>query len=139
MVAPAKSLFLSPVEKGQVYHLRRYAKLLRDDAEQVFSFWGHGETSKLAPGSGLFVAQSGVSANHHFVLSVHRPAYEFAAGNYTVEVFARLAGNSTPIKLASIAIIVSDSHAAALRGGSGVLFELEPDKQVYVGHIDDRT
>lgn len=116
-----------------------YASLRRDGSEQIFSFWGHAESDKIAPGSGLFVSQSGVLANHHFVLSVHHPQYEFAAGNYRIEVFARLAGRSVPLKLASIEIVLRDVQATALCSGSGVLFELEPSKQVYVGHVETRT
>lgn len=132
-----RTLLYSTSVKGKVVE-SMYAKLLRGDHEQIFSFWGHAETDKIAPGSGLFVAQSGVLANHHFVLSMLQPAYEFVAGEYKVEVFARLAGGSMPIKLVGIAISMSESQAGALRDGAGVLFELEPDKQVYVGHVDNQ-
>jgi hypothetical protein len=115
-----------------------YAKVRRGDAEQTFSFWGYGETNKLNPGSGLYVGQTGVAANHHFVLSVHHPDYAFDAGNYTIQVFARLVGESVPIRLSEIGITLGKEHAAALANKAGVLFELDPDRQIYVGHVNDR-
>lgn len=106
-------------------------------AEQTFSFWGY-DAGVITPGSGLYVPQPGVVANHHFVLSVHEPAYLFAAGTYRVEVFARLADKARPRRLAQIEISLTESQAAALGKGSGVLFELMPDTHEYVGHIDPR-
>jgi hypothetical protein len=71
-------------------------------------------------------------------LSVHQAAFDFAAGDYLIEVFARLAGKSQPLKLANIALTVEAQQAAALGKGVGVLFELLPDTQRYVGHVDSR-
>ncbi|MDA0559682.1 hypothetical protein [Burkholderia pseudomallei] len=131
-----RTLLYSTAAKGQVIE-SMHAKLLRDGGEQTFSFWGYGETNKLTPGSGLYVGQAGVTVNHHFVLSVHQPAYEFVAGNYAVEVYARLAGKVAPTRLSRISLTVNDQQAAALRTHAGVLFELQPDSGTYVGHIDD--
>ncbi|CAE6724628.1 hypothetical protein [Paraburkholderia nemoris] len=132
-----RTLLYSTAAKGQVIE-SMYATLLRDGVEQTFSFWGYGETSNLTPGSGLYVGQAGVTVNHHFVLSVHQPAYEFVAGDYTIEVFARLVGKSAPIRLSQITVAVDSQHAAALQGQAGVLFELQPDSGFYIGHVNDR-
>ena len=132
-----RTLLYSSAFRGQVIE-SMYAKLLRDGAEQTFGFWGYGETDKITPGSGLYVGQAGVTVNHHFVLSVHQPAYEFVKGDYTIEVFARLVGRSAPIRLSRIRLFVDDQQATALRASSGVLFELQPDSETYVGHSRDR-
>ena len=132
-----RSLLYSTAARGQVIE-SMYVDLLRGDAIQTFSFWGYGDVSNITPGSGLYVGQTGVTVNHHFVLSVHRPAYEFVAGEYTVEVFARLAGKAGPIHLSSIVLAVDNQHEEALRGHSGVLFELQPDSGDYIGHVNKR-
>jgi hypothetical protein len=132
-----RTLLYSTSAKGKVIE-GMYARLLGDGLERTFSFWGHGETDKLSPGSGMFVSQSGVVLNHHFVLSVHQSDFEFLPTDYTVEVFARLAGETTPRKLSSFVIAVDEHQAAALKRGAGVLFELLPDTGRYAGHIDDR-
>jgi hypothetical protein len=87
----------------------------------------------------LYVGQTGVEANHHFVLSVHEPNYEFIAGTYIIVVFAKLAGRSQPIELKRIPITVSAALAGVLAKKEGVLFELGPDREHYIGHAQRRT
>jgi hypothetical protein len=66
----------------------------RSDAgmRNAYSAFGDMENRRSSPGRGLFVGQTGVAANHHFVMSVHEPDYEFTAGSYTIEVFVRVVG-----------------------------------------------
>ncbi|WP_175772016.1 hypothetical protein [Paraburkholderia phenazinium] len=132
-----RTLLYSTAAKGQVIE-GMYAKLLRDDTEQTFGFWGYGETNVVTPGSGLYVGQTGVTVNHHFVVSVHQPAYEFVTGVYEVEVFARIVGRSVPIRLARITLSVDQEQETILRNRSGVLFELQPDSGTYAGHASVR-
>ncbi|ATQ41701.1 hypothetical protein CSW64_04370 [Caulobacter mirabilis] len=132
-----RGLLYSTAARGQVIE-GMFAKLTRTGSEQTFGFWGYGETTRLNVGSGLFVGQTGVAVNHHFVLSVHEAEYRFMAGAYTVEVFARLAGVRAPRRLQTVEIVVTDSHAKALRRHEGVLFELNPDGAGYSGHARPR-
>ena len=115
-----------------------YAKLDHGGKEEAFSFWGHGETTKLTPGSGLYVGKDGVAANHHFVLSMDRPPYEFTGGKYVISVFARLVGRRKPVELAEIEIGLKDELVVALSQRHGVLFELGSDNQGYIGHKSER-
>jgi hypothetical protein len=78
-----------------------------------------------------------VEANHHFVLSVHEPNYEFVAGAYVIVVFAKLASRAAPMELARITISLSPALAAVLAKKEGVLFEMAPDRRGYVGHARD--
>ncbi|MEK7994694.1 MAG: hypothetical protein AAB403_12895 [Planctomycetota bacterium] len=133
-----RTLLYSTAQRGKMIE-SMFVKLRRGTTEQVFGFWGYGETTKLSPGSGLYVGQSGVSLNHHFVLSVHQPEYEFVAGEYTIQVFARQAGASAPILLSEIRLTLDDRNAATLARHAGVLFELEPDTQTYAGHASERS
>ena len=115
-----------------------YAKLIRDESVQVFGFWGYGPQRELTAGGGLFVGQTGVSANHHFVLSVHHSGYEFVAGNYSIQVFARQAGQTEALLLSEIKITLTLAQAETLANRAGVMFELEPDTQAYLGHARER-
>lgn len=132
-----RTLLFSTSPQGKMIE-GMYVKLCRADTEQVFGLWGYGETTNLSPGSGLYVGQTGVAVNHHFVLSVHRPDYEFVTGEYTIQVFARLVGESSPITLSEIKVTIDAERAAALANRAGVLFELEPESQSYAGHVDER-
>lgn len=132
-----RTLLYSTAVRGQVIE-GMFAKLHHAGSEQIFSFWGYGETNQLVPGSGLYVGQTGIAVNHHFVLSVHQPAYEFTKGDYEIEVFVRLVGRKTPIRLSQFNLTLSAEHAGILARYGGVLFELNPDGRGYIGHARDR-
>lgn len=132
-----RTLLYSTALRGQVIE-GMFAKLHHAGSEQIFSFWGYGETNQLVPGSGLYVGQTGIAVNHHFVLSVHQPAYEFSKGDYEIEVFVRLVGRKTPIRLSGFKLTLSAEHAGILARHGGVLFELNPDGRGYVGHARDK-
>ena len=128
-----RTLLYSTAPRGKMIE-SMHVKLNRGGTEQVFGFWGYGETTKLSPGSGLYVGQTGVSLNHHFVMSVHKSGYDFFAGDYTIQVFARQAGQPAPALLSEIKITINDVHVGILGNKGGVLFELEPETQTYAGH-----
>ncbi|MGO1081315.1 hypothetical protein [Inquilinus sp. CA228] len=132
-----RTLLYSTAVRGQVIEAM-FAKLQHEGSEQVFSFWGYGETNQLAPGSGLYVGQTGIAANHHFILSVHQPDYEFIPGDYSIEVFSRLVGRESPIRLIKFELSLSREHADILARHGGVLFELNPDGGGYLGHVSER-
>ena len=132
-----RTLLYSTSPQGKMVE-SMYAKLIRGGTAQVFGFWGYGPTKELSAGGGLFVGQTGVSANHHFVLSVHHPGYEFISGDYTIQVFARQTGQSDAILLSEISLTLDQAHAKALTEQAGVMFELEPDTQTYLGHAKER-
>ncbi|MGO4561678.1 hypothetical protein [Rhizobiales bacterium 3FA27D7] len=131
-----RALLYSTGVRGQVIE-GMHAKLRHGNDEQVFGFWGYGEINKLVPGSGLHVGQTGLAVNHHFVRSVHEPAYEFRPGNYTIEICAHLVGKKQPTKLGTFALSLNDKHAAVLAQGGGILFERNPIDHQYVGHARD--
>lgn len=132
-----RCLLYSTAVRGQVIEAM-YAKVQRAGSEQVFGFWGYGETTKLSAGSGLFVGQTGIALNHHFVLSVHEQPYEFLAGDYVVEVFARQVGQRRPRRLGHVQLTVTEANAEALKLHQGVLFELIPENGTYAGHTSSR-
>ncbi|MBI1273315.1 MAG: hypothetical protein GC131_04435 [Alphaproteobacteria bacterium] len=128
-----RTLLYSTATQGQMIE-GMYVKLRREDSEQTFSFWAYGESEKLVAGGGLHVGRAGFSANHHFVLSVHCPSYEFLPGDYTIDVYAHVVGKKSASKLKQINLTLTDEHATALTRREGIFFEWEPDTQVYVGH-----
>jgi hypothetical protein len=79
-----------------------------------------------------------VAVNHHFVLSVYEPSYEFVSGAYTVEVFARLAGKPKPQRLQGVEITVTEEHTTAPQRREDVLFDLNPEGDAYSGHARPR-
>ena len=128
-----RALLYSTGVKGHVIETM-YATLAWDGVTQTFGFWGYAETTEISPGSGLYVSQTGVAANHHFVLSVHQADYVFTAGRYSVRVYARLVGKDTPACLADFALTVAEAQAGEIAKGRGVLFELSPEDAEYRGY-----
>ena len=129
-----RTLLYSTAPQGKMIE-RLFVKLVCGGREHIFGVWGHGWTTELSPGSGLFVGQTGVSANHHFSLSAHKPACDFAAGDYTIQVFAQEPGQSAPALLSELKIAVDAAHAKALAQRESVLFELEPETRNYRGQV----
>jgi hypothetical protein len=66
--------------------------LRRNEAVQNFNIWVHGD-DKLVRGSGLFVGETGVAANHHFLTPRDGNAFQFVQGRYRLEVYAHLLGD----------------------------------------------
>jgi hypothetical protein len=61
-----RTLLFSTSKRGRVVESMHVA-LLRNEMHQNFNIWVYGEREKLVRGSGLFVGETGVAANHHFL------------------------------------------------------------------------
>jgi hypothetical protein len=130
-----RALLYSTAQKGNVLE-SMYVRLQRGETKQNFSFWVCGEREKLVAGCGLYVGQSGVALNHHFVLPKDGSRFEFLAGDYVVEVLATLVGSSAPMLLALLKLHLSDAHASALKEPTeAVYFDWWPDSQRYNPHV----
>lgn len=132
-----RTLLFSTAARGVVIE-SLYVEVSNSHRKETFGFWGYGETNKLSPGSGLFVDKTGFAANHHFVLSVDKPPFPFEAGEYRIEVFAKIVGRDRVLKLSILELTLTAVHSAALSEHDGVLFELSPETQSYVGHLNKK-
>jgi len=117
-----RTLLYSTANRGHVVE-GMFARVRHGDSEQVFSFWGYGETEKLTAGSGLYANRTGFAANHHFVLSVHESEYRFEPGDYVIDVFADVVGRKAAVHLSTIRLTLAPSMASTLARHEGVLFE----------------
>jgi hypothetical protein len=126
-----RTLLYSTAARGAVIE-GMYARIKAVGSDSVFSFWGYGETEKLTVGSGLYVSQTGFSANHHFVSSVQGDVFEFKSGQYRIEIFAREVGKKRPTRLNSVDIELSDQLSEILSRHEGVLFEKSIEGE-YIG------
>jgi hypothetical protein len=66
---------------------------------QDFAVWAFGERNQLVRGSGLFVGETGVEANHHFLISKSNEPFQFIPGQYRLDVYAHLLGNLSRTRL----------------------------------------
>jgi hypothetical protein len=116
-----------------------YVALSRNETHQNFNIWAYGEREKLVRGSGLFVGETGVAANHHFLTPKDASSFRFIAGHYRVEVFAHFLGDRKRTPLFSQTLEVTREVAAMLeQPDTGLYFDWGPDASRYLPHVDKR-
>jgi hypothetical protein len=86
-----RTLLFATSKRGRVIESMHVA-LFRSEAHQNFNIWVYGERHELVRGSGLFVGETGMAANHHFLMPPDSGSFLFAEGQYRLDVFARLLG-----------------------------------------------
>lgn len=132
-----RTLLFSTSKRGRVIECM-YVALSRNESRQNFNVWVYGETS-LVRGSGLFVGETGVEANHHFLTPRDDNSFRFTAGHYTLDVFARLLGDSRHTRLFTQTLDISQEIASALtEPHAGLYFDWGPDSSRYLAHIEKR-
>jgi hypothetical protein len=60
-----RALLFATSKRGRVIE-SMHVTLARNEASQTFNIWVYGD-DRLVRGSGLFVGETGVAANHHFL------------------------------------------------------------------------
>jgi len=132
-----RTLLFATSKRGRIIESMHVA-LTRSETHQNFNIWVHGETGKLVRGSGLFVGDTGVSANHHFLApeDVH---FQWLAGHYHLSVHAKLLGDKAPKVLFTQVLEITRDLAVQLeQPGAGLYFDWGPDSARYLPHIDER-
>ena len=73
-----RTLLFSTSKRGRVIESMHVA-LSRNETHQNFNIWVYGD-EKLVRGSGLFVGETGVAANHHFLAPRDGSCFHFTEG-----------------------------------------------------------
>jgi len=133
-----RTLLFSTSKRGRIIQSMHVA-LFRNETHQTFNIWVYGD-DKLVRGSGLFVGESGIAANHHFLAPRDASSFHFLEGRYRLEVFAYLLGDKVQTKLFSQTLEISREVADALKApGVGLYFDWGPDSSRYQPHVDRRS
>jgi hypothetical protein len=99
----------------------------------------YGEREKLVRGSGIFVPETGVEANHHFLVSPDTGTFEFTADTYRLDVFAHMLGGKQQELLFSEVLEITPDIARQMReSDAGVYFDWIPDLRRYGSHVEKR-
>jgi hypothetical protein len=132
-----RALLFSTSKRGRVVE-SMHAALHRNETHQNFNIWVHGD-DKLVRGSGIFVGETGVAANHHFLTPKDGSSFQFVTGTYHLKVYARLLGDREPKLLLSQKLDISSDLAASLdTPGAGLYFDWGPDSSRYLPHMEQR-
>lgn len=130
-----RALLYSTGKKGRMIE-SMYARVSRNETVQNFNIWVYGEDN-LKRGSGLFVGEEGVTANHHFLTPKDGSAFDFVHGTYRIQLFAKLLGDNEALLLWSHEFEVSNDVANSIKTGhSGLYFDWAPNSQSYLPHIE---
>lgn len=133
-----RTLLFSTGKRGWVVE-SVHIRISRGETRQNFNIWVYGDGDKLVRGSGLFVGETGVATNHHFLLPEDAPPFSFLPGTYIVEVFAKPLG-SRQLMLFSQALEVTHTLSTALENPhAGLYFDWGPDSARYYPHVDIRA
>ncbi len=132
-----RTLLFSTSKRGRVVQ-NVHVALSRNEARQNFNIWVYGD-ERLVRGSGLFVGETGVEANHHFLTPRDTNSFSFTDGQYRLEVFAHIVGDRKETKLFSQTLEVTRELAEALRNPTtGLYFDWGPDCSRYLPHVEGR-
>lgn len=132
-----RTLLYSTAKRGQVLE-SLHVSLHRNESKQNFNIWVYGEKGNLKRGSGFFVAQEGVTFDHHFLLPEDGANFQFLSGTYTLVVSAKLVSEK-PKTLMIITLAISESQATQLsEPNTGIYYDWGPDQQAYHSHIDKK-
>lgn len=115
-----------------------YITLSRNESRPTFNVWVYGD-DKLVRGSGLFVGETGLGVNHHFLAPRDDHGFRFTAGTYRLEVFAHLVGSRKPILLFTQSLELSQEIGREMDSpDAGLYFDWGPDSSRYHSHLDRR-
>jgi len=130
-----RTLLFSTSKRGRVIESMHVA-LARNETHQNFNIRVYGD-ERLVRGSGVFVGETGVAANHHFLAPNDGSSFRFAAGQYRMDVFAKLLGDRRAILLFSQELEISREIGIILEEPyTGLYFDWGPDSSRYLAHTD---
>lgn len=132
-----RTLLFATAKRGRIVE-SMHVSLVRAETHQNFNFWVLGETGKLSRGSGVFVGESGVTADHHFMPPLNDDsAFEWRAGKYRLGVHARLLGESASRLLFSQDLDVTPEFAKKVHeAGAFIYFNWATDSATYMSYLD---
>ena len=132
-----RTLLFATSKRGRVIESMHVA-LSRNETHQNFNIWVYGE-ERLVRGSGLFVGETGVAANHHFLTPRDANSFRFTEGRYRLDVFAKLLGERSAALLFSQTLEIPREIAALLEEpDAGLYFDWRSDSLRYLLHVDKR-
>ncbi|OOG46595.1 hypothetical protein [Polaromonas sp. A23] len=133
-----RTLIFSTGKRGQVIE-SLFLRVREGSRTAEFSFWGYGDKD-LIRGSGLFIPESGLATNHHFNPINRTPLFLFSAGTYTLELVAKLVGQSSLVSLCSVELEVKDSpFGSAISRDAAIYFNWSAEQQRYIASNETRS
>ncbi|MCQ3932231.1 MAG: hypothetical protein DPW16_17415 [Chloroflexi bacterium] len=131
-----RTLLFSTAQQGQVIE-SMYVKIQEGNIVHTLTEWGYYHDSQLVLGGGLYVPHEGIASYHHFLLTGDIAEYKLSAGEYDIEIFAKLINRKSFVSLFKLHITL-DKHLAetVTNKNAGVMFTWDPIRVEYNWSID---
>jgi hypothetical protein len=131
-----RTLLYNTSERGQ-YVQNMFIRLQKGESIQNFNVWVY-DNIGLVRGSGLYINQSGIACNHHFLLPKDGLDYVFKAGEYILQVFVETV-NQKPKQIFEQRLSLTQSQQEMMTNKkAGIYFDWAPNTQNYFPSIDTR-
>jgi len=129
-----RTLLYSTGKRGSIIE-NMFVRLHRGETRQNFNIWVYGDRT-LHRGSGLFVPETGLATNHHFMLPPDGTSFQFSIGRYILEVFVTEVGARAPRLLYTVDLQIQPENFKALNElDYGLYFDWGPDAGRYFAHV----
>jgi hypothetical protein len=132
-----RTLLFATSKRGRIIQ-SMHVSLTRNESHQNFNIWVYGD-DRLVRGSGLFVGETGIAANHHFLTPKDGSSFQWLPGRYSLTVHAQLLGDAKQVVLFRQQLDIAPDTAESLKKpGTGLFFDWGPDSGRYLQHLDLR-
>ncbi|HEV2146007.1 MAG TPA: hypothetical protein VGR37_01175 [Longimicrobiaceae bacterium] len=129
-----RTMLYSSGERGHILE-SMFVKVLRGESAQTFNVWVLGE-SELSRGSGLYISESGVSCNHHFLLPADGTRFDLIPGEYAIQVFGAIVSGRRILKLKEFRVTLTSQDIEVIqRDRGGIFFDWSPEHHRYHSHV----
>lgn len=132
-----RTLLYATAKRGCIVE-NMFLRVHRRETTQVFNVWVLGE-ERLSRGSGLFISDAGVVANHHFLLPADGTRFAFLPGPYVVDILATIVGRKVALRLGSVEVEISPKQSDELATSEdGIFLDWSPDSASYHERVEPR-
>lgn len=131
-----RTLLYSSSERGQ-YIQNMFIRLQRGESTQNFNVWVY-DNNGLVRGSGLYINQSGIACNHHFLLPKDGLAYDFKAGDYNLQLFVETVDQKPRLIFEQKLSLTQSQQETMSSENLGIYFDWAPNTQNYFPSLDIR-
>lgn len=129
-----RTLLYSTAQKGN-YIQNMYLKLTNNRKSKIFNIWVY-DNDGLKRGSGLYISEEGISANHHFLLNNKNDDFKFMEGLNNIEIFVEHI-NGKESKIHNSKLFLSTEQTEKLgSSNAGIYFDWDPGTKSYLPHVD---
>jgi hypothetical protein len=131
-----RTLLYSSSERGQ-YIQNMFIRLQRGESSQNFNVWVY-DHNGLVRGSGLYINQSGIACNHHFLLPKDGLDYDFNAGDYNLQLFVETVDQKPRLIFEQNLSLTQSQQETMSNEKVGIYFDWAPNTQNYFPSLDLR-